>query len=278
MDRYRIDSLIADTTVSDIYKVVHVWLHTPMVLKHLKEPNQGLTHALLEEGRIQVTQYHQNLVAVTDALEIDGRLALVMEWVDGIDLGDWLETNHQIDLKQTLLLFRGIVLGVQAAHHMGVVHRDLKPENVFLRRDADQNWVPKVGDFGLAKRMQKATNAYTLSGTYKLIGTPEYMAPEQIQDPGWVDLRADIFSLGAILYEMVTGEVAFDAEEADDVLELVMSGTYPPVSSHRRGVHPAVERLIRGMLEGKVERRIASCRLVLKQIDAILQPRPGRLR
>ena len=113
---------------------------------------------------------------------------------------------------------RPILHPARLTHRLGVVHRDLKPENVFLHRNTDKKWIPKVGDFGLAKRLQKATKAHTLSVSYALIGTSEYRAPEQLQNPGLVDRRADVFSLGAILNERVTGEVAFDAEAPKEVL------------------------------------------------------------
>ena len=143
VDRYRIDAYVDQGASSDVYKVTHVWLHVPMILKHLREdaPAEMRMH-LLEEGRLQCGQVHQNLVAVHDALLIEDRPALAMEFVDGPDLADWIDERERPPLDQAVQLFRGILEGVGEAHRRGLVHRDLKPENILLAKRT-QGWCPR---------------------------------------------------------------------------------------------------------------------------------------
>jgi len=104
---------------------------------------------------------------------------------------------------------------------------------------------------------------------YRMIGTPEYMAPEQIENPGLVDARADIFSLGAILYEMVTGELAFDAEEVDDVVQLVLEGQYVPVLERRPDLHPHLADIVSRLLALPRDERPSSCLAILRALDRL---------
>ena len=270
VDRYRIDAFVDQGQSSDVYKVTHCWLHTPMILKHLRDDAPPeLRVLLLEEGRVQCGQSHQNLVQVHDALLVEGRPALVMEFVDGPDLADWIDEREQPPLDEALQLFRGVVEGMAEAHRRGLVHRDLKPENILLERRRDGHYVPKVGDFGLAKLLKKGRGRNSLSTVYRLIGTPEYMAPEQIRDPSLVDRRSDIFSLGAILYELSTGQVAFDSEEVMQVLDRVSTGDFAAPKEIRGSIPDRLEALILSMLELDPRKRPQTCEEVLEALDAV---------
>jgi len=268
-DRYKVVRAVAEGTTACVYEVLHVWLHVPMALKHLHDGMDiSLSYALFEEGRIGCQQSHQNLVAMHDALELEGRPALVMEWVDGPDLATWMDAQGPLDLHTLKAVMSGVCAGLGAAHKRGLVHRDLKPENIFLKRTA-QGLVPKVGDFGMAKVLDKDAASFTLSGTYESIGTPEYMAPEQIADPGLVDHRADLFAVGCLLYELWTGQIAFEAEDDAKVMARVLSGDRTPIRVLRPKTPAALEALIDGLLDAEPGRRPASCgdvRTALKRL------------
>lgn len=249
VDRYRIDAHLSQGSAADVYQVTHVWLYERMVLKHLRaDAPPELRHILLEEGRIQCGRIHQNIVAVHDALVIDDRPALVMEFVDGPDLADWLDARQSPPIPEALDLFRGVLRGVMEAHRQGLVHRDLKPENVFLARQHDDTLVPKIADFGMAKRLEQKNRRNTLSSNFSLIGTPEYMAPEQIRDASHVDYRSDIFSLGVILYELTTGRLPFEHDDVMQVLALVLAGTYVAPREIRPEISEPMANLIGSML------------------------------
>lgn len=266
-DRYRVDELIDTGSSAHVYRVTHIWLHTPMILKHLRpDAPPELRGVLLEEGRLQCAMSHQNLVAVHDALNVEDRPALVMELVNGPDLAEWIDEREVPPVDEAVALFRGILAGMAEAHRHGVVHRDLKPENVLLADQRGGPLVSKVADFGLAKQRTAGRGRHSLSTTYALIGTPEYMAPEQIRDPGLVDPRADIFSLGAILYELCTGQMAFEDEDVHRVLAMVAEGAFRHPAQVRPDLDPALCDLIVQMLATEAARRPSSCDEVLARL------------
>ena len=136
---------------------------------------------------------------MTDVLEVDGQPGLLMEFIEGPSLEQAM-TRYQLDLETAETLFLGIVAGVRRAHSVGLVHRDLKPANVLLANTA-KGFVPKVTDFGLAKVLSDGRapgSSQTRQGV--AMGTPAYMAPEQIRDAGGVDFRADIWSLLSLIH------------------------------------------------------------------------------
>ncbi len=266
VDRYMIDAVLSRGTMADLYRVRHTLLHSEHVIKHARAESYALQHALIEEGRILSRIDSVNVLSITDALDIDNRPALVVQFVGDGDIADWLERWDQPPIADALSLFRGVALGVFAAHRAGVVHRDLKPENVLIRKESGR-MIPKLTDFGLAKTLRKGANSMTLSADYSVIGTPEYMAPEQINSPGRVDPRADMFSLGVMLYELLTGRVPFDAEEPRAVMELIKVGRYTPLDEIRSGLNPVLSYCVDRLLQPDPDQRIADCRALLKLLD-----------
>lgn len=268
-DRYKVQRAVAEGTTAWVYEVLHVWLHVPMALKHLHEGSDiSLHYALLEEARIGCLQSHENLVSVHDALEIEDRPALVMEWIDGPDLAKWMDASEQVEMPVLKSLIGGLCSGLGYAHEQGIVHRDLKPENIFLKR-THRGLVPKVGDFGMAKILNKDAASFTLSGTYENIGTPEYMAPEQIGDPGLVDHRADLFAVGCLVYELWTGTVAFDAPDEHQAFERVLSGDRKPMLEFRPDTPPALMELVDALLDKEPDRRPPDCRSIRRALHRI---------
>ncbi len=167
-----------------------------------------------QERRVLATMEHPGIAMMFDAgVAPDGRPYFVMELVRGVAITTFCD-EHELPLRQRITLFREVCLGVQHAHQKGVIHRDLKPSNILVT-ELDGRPVPKIIDFGIAKAL--ATDrmaALTLSLQADVIlGTPQYMSPEQIADLGSVDTRSDIYALGALLYEMLTGSPPFDPEK-----------------------------------------------------------------
>ncbi len=241
----------------------------------------GLTHALkiltrptserarnraLREARIQARLGHPNVVGVRDVIERDHRVVLVMDLVEGLSLGGWLATNRP-DLATAEAIFRGVLAGVAAAHALGIVHRDLKPENILLETGS---LVPRVTDFGLAR----LDDGESQTRTGAVMGTPAYMAPEQITDSKDVDARADMFSLGCILYELVCGERAFRGPDAGAVFEAIRDGDYPPPVGRVDHLPPRLGATIEGLLRVDRDMRIPSCAAVLE----VLGPVPEAVR
>ncbi len=225
VDRYVVEELVGRGGMAVVYRVRHAQLGSRHALKVLSFRSATIQSRLLAEGRAQGSFHHPNVVAVTDVISIDGAPALVMEFVDGPSL-EGLLARGPLTLAQSDALARGILRGVAAAHRHGLIHRDLKPANILLVAH-DGHLVPKVADFGLVKLAREDDGQHTRTGS--TMGTPAYMAPEQIRDVKRVDARADVFSLGAILYELVTGRRAFTGRDMYDIFKAIAEGPRPPL-------------------------------------------------
>jgi serine/threonine-protein kinase len=194
----------------------------------------------LEEGRTCQRLIHPNIVRVFDVAEAeDGSPYIVMELLDGVPLSAYTRSGVRVPMNQAASILQGILAGLGAAHAQGIVHRDLKPENVFLARDPNGAFVAKILDFGIAKVMDAAGGMGNKTRTGVLLGTPAYMSPEQIKNAKDVDARADLWSAGVMLYEMLTGRVAFPAPTEYARLAAVLNTTPPPLEA----VDPQLGRL-----------------------------------
>ncbi len=254
IERYQVERLLGQGGMAAVFQVRHTTLGTRHALKVLTITRRSVSERLVQEGVLQAQLRHPHIVAVTDVLEIDGSPGLLMEFIDGGSLHDLL-VQGPVPLEQAEQLFRGVLDAVEYAHEQGVIHRDLKPANVMLAT-SPAGLVPKVADFGLAKLLaeeEPVGRKATRSGI--AMGTPSYMAPEQIRSAKHVDHRADVFALGCILYELVSGREAFPGEDMLDIFNQVVSGSFAPVSSLDGEVPTRIDLAIRGALQVDPERR-----------------------
>ncbi len=172
------------------------------ILPSLSETNPAFAERFSREARALARLNHPHIVTVYDFGEIDGLFYFLMEFVDGVNLRQ-LMAGQKLSPKEALAIVPQICDALQFAHGKGVVHRDIKPENILL----DRNGEVKIADFGLAKIMSPDAADISLTEAGQVMGTTHYMAPEQIEHPQDVDHRADIFSLGVVFYQMLTGEL-----------------------------------------------------------------------
>ncbi len=256
IERYQVLSVLGQGGMAVVYRVRHSRLGSDHALKLLTVHGPTIRQRLLQEGQAQARLRHPNVVAVSDVLELDGAPALVMEYVGGPDLGSWL-TQHQPTLREALDIFDGIVAGVRRAHQEGLVHRDLKPGNVLMAPDGDGGWTPKVADFGLVKALESEGTSHTRSGVG--MGTPAYMAPEQFRSAKGVDHRADLFSLGCILYSLVCGRPPYGGDDLFQLMTDINGGRYDAPDRIVPDLPGRVGAAIRGCLEPDRDRRIADC-------------------
>ena len=211
------------------------------------------------EAQSAASIQHPNTVSVTDFGETpEGVFYLVMEYVEGETLHRLLRREGTIAVKRAVKLLRQIADGVEAAHEKGILHRDLKPANIFImsKGKSGGDGFIKVGDFGLAKIVNQASGLDSKEGPTSrgIIGTPEFMAPEQMQPELGVDVRADIYALGTIAYLMLGGRTPF----AGDLMQLVMQKIMhspPLLSTLRTDIPPSVEKIIMKALETDQNRR-----------------------
>ncbi len=265
VERYTVLSLLGEGGMAAVYKVEHDTLGTVHALKVLTLTSKAIRERLVNEGRVQAKLDHINAVAVRDVLDIEEAPGLLMDFVDGPDLELWLQDNRP-SLEEAEALFRGIVAAVRAAHQQGLIHRDLKPANVLMAKDGDGNWIPKVADFGLAKAIAGDTaQGKTRSGV--AMGTPEFMAPEQIRDASTVDERADIFALGCILYQLTTGQLAFQGADLMATFEAVTRGEFTDPKQLSPALPDRVVQTIQHSLQSDREKRLPTCDDLLKSLS-----------
>jgi serine/threonine protein kinase len=178
----------------------------------------------IDEGRTSMRLIHPNIVRVLECAQAeDGTPFLVMDLLDGVPLGAYTRNGGRVPVPQAVPILQGMLAGLAAAHAVGVVHRDLKPDNVMLTRDASGAFTVKVLDFGIAKVIDVAGGIGFRTRTGALLGTPAYMSPEQARNARDVDQRADLWSAGVLLYEMLTGREAFPGATDFARLAVVMS-------------------------------------------------------
>ena len=200
-----IEYLIGQGGMGAVYKARQTNLDRTVALKILS-PQLGNDPTFAErftrEARTLAKLSHPNIVTVFDFGFADSMHYLVMEYIDGVNLRDTILAT-EYSSAEALALIGQICDALQYAHDAGVVHRDIKPENILV----DRNGVVKIADFGLAKLLSPTPEEFTLTGTRQVLGTLKYMAPEQIEKPEQVDHRADLYSLGVVFYELLTGEL-----------------------------------------------------------------------
>jgi Tol biopolymer transport system component len=251
---YRIDTLIARGGVGIVYRATDTRLDRQVALKTLAPlgmPDELRVERFLREARITASLDHPNIVKVYDVGMHDGQPFMVVELLEGETLRQKLERGPvaESDVRRIgIEIARGLV----AAHAAGLVHRDLKPENVFLTRAG----LTKILDFGIAKLAPEAarrnSSASTLTGI--LVGTAGYLAPEQIQGRE-ADGRADLFALGSILFEMLTGQRAFASENTVDTLHAIMHESPPDLMRERTDISASIETIVWRLLRKAPEDR-----------------------
>jgi eukaryotic-like serine/threonine-protein kinase len=251
---YQITNLIARGGVGVVYRAIDTRLHRQVALKMLAPlgtPDELGVDRFLREARITASLDHPNIVKVYDVGTHDGQPFMVVELLEGETLRERLDRGPVVESDVRRIGIE-IARGLVAAHAAGLVHRDLKPENVFLTRAG----ITKILDFGIAKLAPEAvrrdTPASTLTGI--LLGTAGYLAPEQVQGRE-ADGRADLFALGSILFEMLTGQRAFACENTVDTLHAIVHGSPPDLMRERSDISASTETIVWRLLEKAPEDR-----------------------
>jgi serine/threonine-protein kinase len=233
--KYLLESFISRGGMGAVYRGTHVMLNRPVAVKMIKADlvtSPEVVRRFQREARAATQLNHPNIVHVYDLGQTsEGTLYIAMELVSGESLKDAIKAQGPLEAARIVRVMSQVCDGLAVAHRAGVVHRDLKPHNIMLTRDREGAELAKIVDFGIAKTFEiDAKTQLTVEGA--TLGTPQYMSPEQAAGSN-VDGRSDIYSLGVILYEMLTGEVPFQGESVPAVLVKHMSEA-PTAPSLRR--------------------------------------------
>lgn len=294
-DRYRLDGLIGKGGMSSVWAGVHLALDRPVAVKFLlvrgDDDSEALTAQFLREARIAAAVRHRNVVDVLDfGTTEQGTPFMVMEMLDGETLGARLVRSPPLAVNELMHVVNLTLRGLTAAHDAGIVHRDLKPENIFLQYD-DAGVYPKIFDFGISRSLDVSgpRSALTTKEGF-LVGTPHYMSPEQVRGLRDIDQRTDIYSMGVILYEALTGRLPFDAENIGDLVINIVQATPPPISQLRPEVGRLISKVVSRAMHRDRDERFMNARemqdCLLKAFEEkfgrpghtiSVMPRPNRL-
>ncbi|MEZ4321991.1 MAG: serine/threonine-protein kinase [Myxococcota bacterium] len=247
---YEVLDLLGSGGMASVYRARHLVLGSRHALKVLRSDlvaNAGIRQRFLDEGRVQAQLQHPGIVRVTDLVSEPGVAGLVMDLLHGTPLDVELERGA-LSVERASAWMLQVLGAVGYAHQHGIVHRDLKPSNLFIvepePRSGGETPAPtrrtmRVLDFGIAKLTGKARTLID-----ETVGTYAYMSPEQIRNASAVDQRSDVFALGAVLYEMVTGHPAFEGDSDFATMQKVASGQHTPLADYGANLPPSLEGAI----------------------------------
>jgi serine/threonine-protein kinase len=253
-DRYEIVRKIGEGGMGVVYEARHARIGKRVALKVLLDKylqKADVVARLLQEARLASSIGHEHIIDITDFGETDdGRTFVVMELLEGESLAALLEREGALPAARAVRIVRQTASALGAAHGKGIVHRDVKPENVFVTRRGDRDFV-KVLDFGISKAMRapddealEASPRLTQTGT--VIGTPLYMSPEQASGDESLDHRIDVYALGVVLYEALTGEVPFHGPNYLAIISQIIARDAPPPGEVRPelGIPPDLDAVV----------------------------------
>lgn len=284
--KYRIINQIAQGGMGAVFKAVHPSLRRDVIIKKLtlRTGNSSIRERFKREAQILMDLSSPYIVRMFDFFTEARNDYIVLEFVDGMSLDKLLEKQQSLSPQLALLIFLDACYGLKHAHSKGIVHRDIKPGNILISRRAEV----KLSDFGIAsgekendsaaKQKTADSNATVVAPvregitmTGAKLGTPAYMSPEQLDDSSSVDQRADIYSMGIMLYEMVTGTKPYKGDMSSDTLQAIRKGDYEPPERFAPKLPRFVSSLIKKMMRADKQKRFQSIDPVIKKIKRYLK-------
>jgi serine/threonine-protein kinase len=258
--KYRVERVLGKGGMGYVVAAIHTQLEERVAVKFLMPElcvQEEPVTRFLREARAAVRIRSEHVARVLDVGVLDdGAPYMVMEYLDGYDLSAELDRRMQLSVADAVDYILQASEAIAEAHARGIVHRDLKPANLFLTSRADGSPLVKVLDFGISKAVAPDSEPVaSLTATQSLLGSPHYMSPEQVRKPKTVDVRTDIWSLGVILYEMLTGSLPFTAENAMSVLAAVVSDPTPRIRDTRPDVPEDLDAVVTRCLSKEAAQR-----------------------
>jgi putative nucleotidyltransferase with HDIG domain len=258
---YRIIRELGGGAMGKVYYAEHALMGRRAAIKVIRDElssDQESVQRFINEARLVSRIGHPNIVEITDFGQYESRYYIIMELLEGETLEERLHKEGKLDEVTAVQLTICIADALRSAHELGVVHRDLKPENIFLaQRPGVELPVVKVLDFGIAKLMCAPGNGGQSTSPGAVIGTPQYMSPEQCQGDEQLDHRSDIYSLGVILYRMLAGRVPFERDSVIQIMSAHIHAAVPSLRALRSDVSQRAETAILKALQKKPEQRFS---------------------
>ncbi|MDI7266987.1 MAG: serine/threonine-protein kinase, partial [Myxococcota bacterium] len=278
--KYEILRVIGEGGMGVVYEASHKLLGHRLAVKVLHPDvarDPGIIERFHNEARIAAALGHENIVKVTDMGVLpSGAPFLVMEYLEGESLASRIESGGPLPPRQAAEIVVHVLHALSLVHHAGVVHRDLKPDNVFLaQRPAGpgrEKTTVKLLDFGVSKLRTPGAQHLHLTRTGAVLGTPYYMAPEQAAGKKDMDHRADIYSVGVILYETLTGRRPFEGQTCNELFAAILMGPPTPPRRHRPGLPAKIETVVMKAISRKPEERFATAAEFLRALEPFAPP------
>jgi eukaryotic-like serine/threonine-protein kinase len=274
-DKYRVDRVIGEGGMGVVIAATNEALRQKVAIKLLRPgalENGEAMGRFKREAQAAASLKSQHVARVLDVMNLpDGRPMMVMEMLEGEDLGDYIERNGPATVATAVNFVLQACEAIAEAHAAGIVHRDLKPKNLFLTRTVDGRPLVKVLDFGISKIIEQAATNFSgmeLTKTTEVIGSPSYMSPEQLRSARYVDARTDIWALGVILYELLTGRLPFYAHTVTELVLVVSMEQERPVHALRADIPPALSQVIAQCLAKDPNHRIQT----VGELAAYIEP------
>src|ERR1700722_9361423 len=260
--KYRVDGVLGVGGMGVVVAATHLQLGQRVAIKFLLPEgmrNAAALERFSREARAAAQLRSDNVARVIDVAVLEnGAPYMVMEFLEGSDLGAVIEQRGALPIAEAVDYVVQACDAIAEAHSLGIVHRDLKPKNLFLTRRRNGMPLVKVLDFGISKVSTGAAGEHSLTRTNDVMGSPNYMAPEQLRSARLVDERTDVWALGAILYELLTGHVPFEAETITQLCLMVTQEPQLPIANLRRDVPPELVRIVDRCLSKDPAARFAS--------------------
>src|SRR5437762_10509326 len=274
--RYQLERRLGQGGMGVVYKARHIFLKTAhaikIILPDLVGNDPNLVTRFRQEALAAAAIRHQNIIAVTDFGVVRGTMPfLVMEFVQGRSLQDIMADEGAMPPMRAFELIQPICAGIAAAHRQKIVHRDLKPLNVMIQDGVPASEGAKILDFGLAKiKSGELLGSFIAAQTTGLMGSPFYMAPEQWSDEP-PDARADIYSLGVMLFQMLSGDVPFRGSSIPAIMKKHLTNDVPSLASKGIEVPPQIESVLRHALEKEPDHRTESADEFIAELRTALE-------
>ena len=262
---FRIARPIGEGSMGEVYRATQISLDRPVALKILPKEfasNSTLLERFVRESKSLAALDHPHIVRVFATGEVDGTHYAALEFINGVSLQDILDQLKRLPVGDALHIALVCATALEHAHSRGIIHRDVKPSNVLVSRQG----MAKVADFGLVKLVD-TDMSMTATGTG--LGTPEYMAPEQSFDARNVSPASDVFSLGAMLYVMLTGELPYKGTSVVEFLKAKQSGKYEPARSLNPEVPERLELILHKALVPDPKQRYESCAAFIRDLASL---------
>jgi serine/threonine-protein kinase len=272
--KYRLKRLLGTGGMASVWSATNVFTERDFAIKFMLPQVARTPEAaqrFLLEAKVSARINHPNIIEVIDVGQAeDGSLFLVMELLTGASLDLAIRRQREpMPLHEFIGYMRDVAIALGAAHRSGVIHRDLKPTNVFLHKDRDGRYVPKILDFGVSKILEEEQNmSLTIAGT--VLGSPHYMSPEQAMGAAGIDGRTDVFAFGGLLFEALTGRRAYDAPNFNALIVTIATKQPERIDDAAPHMPEALRALIRDCLVTDKEARLASFDLMVERLTAML--------